>query len=149
MSIGYLRNLIILNCLLAKSIAFFFYPTFFVVTNIIISTMFFLLNVAIGNLPAYIYSLTSFAFLEHPNSGFCHTSETNILPFWYLSLGYTLLVSLPCFFPLNTWLVIDILSIKLEFYSAHATVRTEIKWTTLFLRLFRYVRTDRTMTIKI
>ena len=32
-------------------------------------------------LPAYIYSLTSFAFLEHLNSGFCHTSETNILPF--------------------------------------------------------------------
>ena len=44
------------------------------------SPMFFLLNVAIGNLPAYIYSLTSFAFLEHQTSGFYHTSEANLVP---------------------------------------------------------------------
>ena len=53
--------------------------------------MFYLLNVAIGNSPAYIYSLTPFTFLEHQTSGFYHTSEANI------SLGYTLLVSLPFF----------------------------------------------------
>ena len=45
-----------------------------------VSAMFFILNVAIGNLPAYIYSLTSFAFQEHQTSGFYHTSETNIIP---------------------------------------------------------------------
>ena len=44
------------------------------------SAMFFLLNVAIGHLPAYIYSLTLFAFLDHQNRGFYHTSETNIVP---------------------------------------------------------------------
>ena len=44
------------------------------------SAMFFLLNVAIGNSPAYIYSLTTFAFLEHQKSGFYHTSEANLVP---------------------------------------------------------------------
>ena len=44
------------------------------------SAMFFLLNVAIGNSPAYIYSLTSFAFLEHQTSRFYHTSEANLVP---------------------------------------------------------------------
>ena len=38
-----------------------------------------LLNVAIGNLPAYIYSLTQFAFLEHQTSGFYHTSEADLV----------------------------------------------------------------------
>ena len=44
------------------------------------SAMFFLLNVAIGNSPAYIYSLTLFAFLEHQTSEFYHTSEANLVP---------------------------------------------------------------------
>ena len=82
--------------------------------------LFDLLNVAIWNSPVYIYSLTPFAFLEHQTSGFYHTSEANLVPYWYLLLGHTLLVSLSCFFPLNTWLVINILFIKLEFYCAHA-----------------------------
>ena len=44
------------------------------------SAMFFLLNIAIGNLAAYIYSLKSFAFLEHQTSWFYHTSEANLIP---------------------------------------------------------------------
>ena len=40
----------------------------------------FLLNVAIRNFPAYIYSLTPFAFLEHETRGFYHTSEANLVP---------------------------------------------------------------------
>ena len=48
--------------------------------HVLMSAMFFLLNVAIGNLPAYIYSLTSFAFLEYQTSGFYHTSEANLVP---------------------------------------------------------------------
>ena len=44
------------------------------------SAMFFLLNVAIGNSPAYIYSLTPFPFLEHQTSRFYHTSEANLVP---------------------------------------------------------------------
>ena len=60
------------------------------------SAMFFLLNVAIRNWPAYIYSLTSFVL----TSRFYHTSEANLVPLliFILWLGYTLLVSLPCFF---------------------------------------------------
>ena len=46
----------------------------------IMSAMFFLLNVAIENSPAYIYSLTPFAFLEHQTRGFYHTSEANLVP---------------------------------------------------------------------
>ena len=42
--------------------------------------MFFLSNVAIGNLPAYIYSLTPFAFLEEQTSGLYQTSEANLVP---------------------------------------------------------------------
>ena len=56
----------------------FVYPTFLWLQ--IMSAMFFLLNVAIGNSPAYIYSLTQFAFLEHQTSGFYHTSEANLVP---------------------------------------------------------------------
>ena len=57
---------------------FIFYPTFLCLQ--IMSAMFFLLNVAIGNSPAYIYSLTQFAFLEHQTSGFYHTFEANLVP---------------------------------------------------------------------
>ena len=61
--------------------------------------MFFLLNAAIGNLPAYIYSLTSFAFLEHQTSGIYHTSETNIVPLLRFIAGIHIA---SMFFPLNT-----------------------------------------------
>ena len=86
----------------------------------IMSAMFFLLNVAIGNLPAYIYSLTPFALLEHQISGFYHTSVANLvfLLIFIARIHITSFTSM--FFPLNTWLVINILFIKLEFYCVHA-----------------------------
>ena len=46
----------------------------------IMSAMLFLLNVAIGNSPAYIDSLTPFACLEHQTSGLNHTSEAYLHP---------------------------------------------------------------------
>ena len=61
------------------------------------STMFFLLNVAIGNLPAYIYSLTPFAFLEHQTSGFYHTSEANLVPL-LISIARIHITSFPSMF---------------------------------------------------
>ena len=99
-SIGYLRNLIILNCVLVKSIAYFYFFTPRFLWLQMMSSMYFLLNVAIGNLPAYIYSLTLFAFLGHQTSRFYHISEANLVPLLIFIAridGYTLLVSLPCF----------------------------------------------------
>ena len=75
------------------------------------SAMFFLLNVAIGNSPAYIYSLTPFDFLELQTSGFYHTSEANLVP---------LLI-----FIARTHMVINILFIKLEFYCVHACKKNQ------------------------
>ena len=57
----------------------FFLPQVFLWLQII-SAMFFLLNVAIRSLSAYIYSLTLFAFHEHQTSGFYHTSEAYLVP---------------------------------------------------------------------
>ena len=51
-AIGYLRNLVILNCVLAKTIAYFFkkiYATFLAVITYV-----FLLNDAIANVPTYL-----------------------------------------------------------------------------------------------
>ena len=61
-----------------KCLFLFFSPHFLWLQ--IMSAMFFLLNVAIGNSPAYIYSLTPFAFLEHQTSVFYDNSEANFAP---------------------------------------------------------------------
>ena len=87
--------------------------------------LFFLLNVAIGNSPAYIYSLTLFAFLEHQTSGFYHTSEANLVPLLTIIARIHIASFTSMFFPLNTWLVINILFIKLEFYCAHACKKNQ------------------------
>ena len=65
--------------------------------------MFFLLNLAIWNLPAHIYSLTSFAFLEHQTSGFNYTSEANLVPLLIFIArihiaSFTFMLLSPCFF---------------------------------------------------
>ena len=65
---------------LAKSIAYFYFFTPRFLWLQVMSAMFFVLNVAIGNSPAYIYSLTPFAFLEHQTRGFNYTSEANFVP---------------------------------------------------------------------
>ena len=66
------------------------------------SAIFFLLNVAIMNLPAYIYSLTPFVFLEHQTSGFYHTSEANLVPLLIFIPGIHIANFTSMFFLLNT-----------------------------------------------
>ena len=63
--------------------------------------MFFLLNVAIGNSPAYIYSLTPFASLEHQTSGFCHTSVSNLVPLLIFIAWIHIASFTSMFFPLK------------------------------------------------
>ena len=101
-SIGYLRNLFILNYVLAKSIACFYIFTQHFLWLQIMSAMFFLLNVAIGNSSAYIYSLTLFAFLEHQTSGFYHSSEANLVPLLIFMARIHIASFTSMFFPLNT-----------------------------------------------
>ena len=66
------------------------------------STLFFLLNVAIENSPAYIYSLTLFVFLEHQTSRFYHTSEANLVPLLILIARIQIASFTSMFFQLNT-----------------------------------------------
>ena len=66
------------------------------------SAMFFLLNVAIVNLPAYIYSLAPFAFHENQTSGFDHTSEGNLVPLLIFIAQIHIASFTSMFFPLNT-----------------------------------------------
>ena len=68
----------------------------------IMSPMFFLLTIAIGNLPAYIYSLTQFAFLEHQTRGFYHTSEANLVPLLIVIAQIHIASFTSMFFPLNS-----------------------------------------------
>ena len=126
-SIGYFHILIILNCVLAKSIVYFYFFTPHFLWLQIMYPMFFLLNVAIGNLPACIYSLTLFAFLEHQTSRFNYTSEAYLVPLliFIARIRIVSFTSMCFFFLLNTRLVIDILSIKLEFYCAHASKKNQ------------------------
>ena len=65
------------------------------------AAMFFLINVANGNLPVYIYSLTQFAFLEHQTSGFYHTPEANLVPLLIFISGIHIASFTSMFFPLN------------------------------------------------
>ena len=76
-------------------------------------------NVPIGNSPAYIYSLTRFAFLEHQTSGFYHTTEANLVPLLIFIARIHIASFTSMFCSLTTRLVFDILFIKLEFYCAH------------------------------
>ena len=85
-----------INCL------FFYFFTPCVLWLQLMSAMFFLLNVAIMNLPAYSYSLTPFAFLEHQTSGFYHTSEANLVPLLIFIPRIHIASFTPMFFPLNT-----------------------------------------------
>ena len=64
--------------------------------------MFFLLNVAISNSPAYIYSLTPFAFQEHQTRGFHHTPEANLVPLLIFDAQIHIASFTSMFFPLNT-----------------------------------------------
>ena len=66
------------------------------------SAMFFLFNVAIGNSPANIYSLTLFAFLEHQTRGFYNTSEANPVPLLIFIARIHIASFTSMFFPLNT-----------------------------------------------
>ena len=73
---GYIVILIIFNCVLAKTTAYFywvfFYPTFFCEIRLNVCHVFFL-NEAIENLHAYL-------LLKYQTIGFCHTTKANLVP---------------------------------------------------------------------
>ena len=80
---------------------FYFFTPRFLWLQIMLA-MFFLLNVAIGNSSAYIYSLTPLAFLEHQTSRFYHTSEANLVPLLIFITPIQIASFTSMFFPLNT-----------------------------------------------
>ena len=73
--------LIFLNCILAKTIGYFFFPYvfFFVITHNVCHVLF---NEAIGNWPTYLFTLiVCLSYnLEYQTSRFYHTSEANLVP---------------------------------------------------------------------
>ena len=74
----------------------------------------------------HIDSLTSFAFLEYQTSGFYHISEANLVSLLIYIAWKHITSFTSMFFSRNTWLVINILFIKLEFNCVHASKKKSI-----------------------
>ena len=113
-SIKYLHKLIILNCLLAKTIAYFVFTPHFYLWLHIMSAIF--INwMKPSGIRLHIYSDSLSVFLEYRTRGFYRSSGANLILLltfvaWIHVASLTFIV-----IPRNTWLGADFLFIKLEF----------------------------------